>query len=719
MRLRRGLAPRALLVVFLAAGVVALVAAPASAHAELIQSDPAPGAVLNRAPSSITLSFNEDVEVESGAVRLFDSDGQRVDNGGVDVSGQSVTLPAPDLGNGAYVVTWRVTSADSHPVRGAFTFQVGQGGAGATSRQVQGLANRLLAAQGGDPVVGALAGLARVFVFAGLALLIGGAFFVTVIWPPARTSKAARWVVQGGWIAVFAATLSGLLLYGPYAEALGLGDMFTTTLLGDTLGTRFGKVWLVRLVVLLAIAPLLRLLFPRYPDADAPDTHSPQQGPGAGDPGREPQSTSALLLALRRPRLETLHSRGERRDVLREGVEGIDSPGERRDVLREGVEGIGSPGERRDVLRQEVEGINLALDRVERRLDGLPVREVPLGHAVTVEQPRVSSASAEAPGALPRWWAVGMVVGSVLLALTPGLAGHASTGDWVSAAIVADTIHVLAMAIWLGGLVVLALVTLSRRAPLSARDAVERFSRVALGCIVALVATGAFQTWRQVGSLEALRSTDYGRILVVKLVLVAVVIVFAAFSREVVLRILPPSPSERTGKVPVVAGGSDDDASDDEEIEIDEETELRRLRRSVWAEIATAALILVATALLVNAAPAKTAVASAGGVAGITLHGDGLNVDVTLTPAVAGTNDVHADVSNASGAPKNVQELTVTFALPSRGIAPIDVPLRRLGPGHYYSPGFEVPISGEWRVRAKPLLSEFDEQTLRGSIAVG
>ena len=72
-----------------------LVAAPASAHAELIQSDPAPGAVLSRAPRTITLNFNEDVEVESGAVRLFDSDGQRVDNGGVDVSGQAVTLPLP------------------------------------------------------------------------------------------------------------------------------------------------------------------------------------------------------------------------------------------------------------------------------------------------------------------------------------------------------------------------------------------------------------------------------------------------------------------------------------------------------------------------------------------------------------------------------------------------------------------------------------------------
>jgi copper transport protein len=141
----------------------------------------------------------------------------------------------------------------------------------------------------------------------------------------------------------------------------------------------------------------------------------------------------------------------------------------------------------------------------------------------------------------------------------------------------------------------------------------------------------------------------------------------------------------------------------------------------VWAEIATAALILVATALLVNAPPAKTAEASAveGGVADVTLEGDAVSVDVTVTPAAAGANDVHADVADAQGAPKDVDELTVTFALPDEGISSIDVPLRRLSPGHYYSPGFQIPLTGEWRVTAKPLLSEFEQPTLRGTIDIG
>lgn len=580
---------RMLAVLVMAGGLVVLVASPASAHAELIQSEPAPGAVLPSSPEQVKLNFTENVDVDNGAVRVFDSERERVDKGGVEASGRTVSLPMPKLDDGSYVVTWRVTSSDAHPIRGAFTFQVGQGGgAGATSREVTGLADKLLSEQSGDPIVGVLFGITRFMVFAGLALLIGGAFFAYLIWPPARASTGTRRVVQAGWLTVVVGTLVGFLLYGPYVEGLGLGDVFSTTLMGDTLQLRFGQVWVARLVLLLAIAPLLFVMFTRDP----------------------------------------------------------------------------TTGEARP---------------------------------------------------LPRWWGPEMAVFAVILAATPGLSGHAISGDWTTAAVVADTIHVLAMTLWIGGMVVLAIVGLARDAPLSARDGVERFSRLALGCVLALVATGAFQTWRQVGSLDALRTTDYGRILVVKLVLVALIVVFAAFSREVVLRILPPPPREDPGGVPVIAGGSDDDG------EVDEQAELRRLRRSVWAEIVTAVAILAATALLVNAAPAKDAVAttSEGGVAGVTLRGDEANVDVTVTPGVSGTNDVHVDVSEPSGVPKDVQELNVTFALPDQDIAPIDVPLRRLSPGHYFSPGFDIPLAGEWRIRAEPLISEFEQPTLRGNVEIG
>jgi len=46
------------------------------------------------------------------------------------------------------------------------------------------------------------------------------------------------------------------------------------------------------------------------------------------------------------------------------------------------------------------------------------------------------------------------------------------------------------------------------------------------------------------------------------------------------------------------------------------------------------------------------------------------------------------------------------------------VPLRKLGPGHYLSPGFVIPLAGEWRVTAKARLTDVDEVTQTGTIPI-
>ena len=60
----------------------------------------------------------------------------------------------------------------------------------------------------------------------------------------------------------------------------------------------------------------------------------------------------------------------------------------------------------------------------------------------------------------------------------------------------------------------------------------------------------------------------------------------------------------------------------------------------------------------------------------------------------------------------------MTFDLPSRQIAAINVPLRDLGPGHYLSPGFDIPIAGDWRVTAKVRLTDVDQVTLTDTLTI-
>lgn len=239
---------------------VGILAAPVSAHAVLLDTTPEGGSFSATSPRTVTLHFGEDVTTELGAIRIFDAGAHRVTTtparhpGG---DGTRVQVRLPKLPRGSYVVTWRVVSADAHPVQGSFTFGVGPASAAESARS-ESLARTLLGA-GGSEVVGALFAVVRVGVFAGLALLIGGVAFLAVVWPGGRSVPLARRIVAVGWWLTIAGSVAGILIQGPYATAFGIGHVFDTDLIRSVLDTRFGHVELVRLVLLLVAVPLLRI----------------------------------------------------------------------------------------------------------------------------------------------------------------------------------------------------------------------------------------------------------------------------------------------------------------------------------------------------------------------------------------------------------------------------------------------------------------------------
>lgn len=116
---------RVLTAVLLAGLLVGSGAAPASAHASLISSDPAEGAVLPEAPDRVTLTFDEPVSVVDDGVKAYDAAGEPLDiDAGARDEEVIADLPG-DLADGTYVVVWRVVSSDGHPIAGSLTFHVG------------------------------------------------------------------------------------------------------------------------------------------------------------------------------------------------------------------------------------------------------------------------------------------------------------------------------------------------------------------------------------------------------------------------------------------------------------------------------------------------------------------------------------------------------------------------------------------------------------------
>ncbi|GGV76182.1 transport integral membrane protein [Streptomyces griseoloalbus] len=249
---------RTLVLLFLAVtGALLAGAAPVSAHAALTGSDPGQGAVVDRAPAQVSLTFSEQIAVSDDAVRVLDPQGKRVDKGDpANPSGTTYTVRLlSGLPDGTYTVAYQVVSADSHPVAGAFTFSIGAPSETSVS----------VSAQASDAgLVGWLYGLGRYTSYAGFVVMAGGAAFVLACWGRGAGVRPVQRLVVSGWLALTGATLALLLLRGSYTRSGKIGDVFDLSLLGEVLQTKPGAALVSRLLLLAAAALFIAVLFGAY-----------------------------------------------------------------------------------------------------------------------------------------------------------------------------------------------------------------------------------------------------------------------------------------------------------------------------------------------------------------------------------------------------------------------------------------------------------------------
>ncbi len=181
----------------------------------------------------------------------------------------------------------------------------------------------------------------------------------------------------------------------------------------------------------------------------------------------------------------------------------------------------------------------------------------------------------------------GLLLGGMGLGLM-AWAGHAAAVEpWGLAAAGADALHLLAVGVWLGGLLPLSLLlrAAGREPGADARPfavlAARSFSQVALVAMVIIVATGIWNSWNQVGNVASLLGTRYGRLLLLKLGLLAPIIALAAVNR---LRHLPTL----SGEADAVGRPA-----------------MRRLAAFVGTEFALGVAILVVVVLLAVTPPGR------------------------------------------------------------------------------------------------------------------
>lgn len=285
------------------------------------------------------------------------------------------------------------------------------------------------------------------------------------------------------------------------------------------------------------------------------------------------------------------------------------------------------------------------------------------------------------------------LAGFVALVPLP-LSGHTRAAAQTELVVAVDGLHLVAGAAWLGGLVGLALTVpaLAGRHDAMA-GLVSRFSAVAASALGTVVLAGAFLAWRLVGSWSELFASDYGRVLLVKIALVALAVAVAAYNR---VSLVP--------RIRGAAGFHDRAAA------------ARTLARTASTEASLLLAVLLVTGFLVNNNPPSGPQAGTPPTSQTarTTLGD-LQAVVTLDPATSGMNTVTVRIRDGAGPADGSARPRVRITSGNLGGS---VPLERVGPGSFQG-RVVIPRDGIWEVQVSLRLSRFENPVASVEFHVG
>jgi copper transport protein len=271
-----------------------------------------------------------------------------------------------------------------------------------------------------------------------------------------------------------------------------------------------------------------------------------------------------------------------------------------------------------------------------------------------------------------------IVVVAIALGIAQAFTGHGGSGKHLAVALPSTVIHVLAMGVWAGGLVMLLLTLRGQRSVTDRLAVTQRFSRLAGVAVGALVASGSVALWRQVRTIDALQATSSGRLLLVKLALVGALLLLGAKNRRALGDTTHP------------------------------ERAVGAVRRTISVEIIGMALVLAVTALIVNLPPARDVVSRPIAVTATTSTG---LVDITVEPARVGRNELHIYALTKQGASRPVESIEATLTNAAAGVEGLESQVVRAGANHFQALGLDLPVKGTWRIDIIVKLDAFTEET--------
>jgi copper transport protein len=343
-------------------------------------------------------------------------------------------------------------------------------------------------------------------------------------------------------------------------------------------------------------------------------------------------------------------------------------------------------------------GLGLGSAAFSLGLQGLDVLDLPLAAIVSPAPWRAAFGTSLGPALaiavaamLAGWWALSSPLKQFARALS-GLAmvgvglslaasGHAANAPphWLSRP--ALLLHGIGVAYWIGALA--PLITLARRPADGLVSVLHRFSSPAMPLLALLVLTGLPLSALQLQGLGSIQETCYGRILLVKLMLVAVLLALAWLNRFRLTPALAVFPDETT-----------------------------TLRRSILAEGALALGILAVVALWRFTPPPRALVAEVMKPLAFHLHTGQATAEIEVSPGIPGTDRMAVRLMNSEMGPLLAKQVLVSLSLPERGIEALERMAELSADGAWYVHDAPLPYPGHWQLRIDALISDFQNITL-------
>ena len=220
--------------------------------------------------------------------------------------------------------------------------------------------------------------------------------------------------------------------------------------------------------------------------------------------------------------------------------------------------------------------------------------------------------------------------------------------------------------------------------------ALRRFSQAIPFVLAAIILSGVVLAVVQVGHVGALWATDYGRVLVAKLAVLAVLLAIAAWNRFVLTRRINRG-----------------------------ETDARRqLVRTIFIEVGLVTVIFALATTWRFTPPPRALVAAAAEPSVLSLHTASAVAELTFTPGRAGPVAVSVIVMTGNFGPLDAKEVTLTIANPAAGVEPIARAAYKPGDGTWRIDGLTIPLPGFWSARLDILMPDAAMATLEGEVEI-